>query len=67
MPTVSIQNGRAICTEISRDSALSSSEKKGFGKAGGNPSPRMISMSRPSRFDATGASRSSISGRGSAW
>ena len=35
-PTVSIQNGRAICLRISSDNALSSSEKNGFGKAGGS-------------------------------
>ena len=38
LPTVSIQNGLPICWLISLESALSSSEKKGFGAAGGSGS-----------------------------
>ena len=38
LPTVSSQKGRRICWESSRESALSSSEKNGFGSAGGSGS-----------------------------
>ena len=35
-PTVSIQNGLPICARIWSDSALSPSEKNGFGLGGGS-------------------------------
>ena len=51
-PTVSIQNGRPISFSISDDIARSTSEKNGFGSAGGSGPAGRICASRLSRARA---------------
>ena len=62
----SIQNGRPICRESSRDNAVSIIEKNGLGRAGGRLRSGNSSISISSRLLAIWSSFSKLSGVGRA-